>query len=418
MAAPAQTADDSEAEVRENPQIEQSAEAAATPLRIPSYINQKANHITMNGADWSRLRSRFAAARDSATTVSVVHIGDSHLQADMATAEVRSRLQHNFGSHGRGLIIPFRMAGTNEPRDYVFNSPDAMVGSRLLKMPWPTDMAFTGVAVEPVNHSSFRLRIKAEDSFDTLTFHTTAPGLKVTKATSETGRELSIEQTEHDRRLRVRLPEAATEVHLTLSAPRGLAIGGVNLQRGHTGVAYHVIGNNGATYSTYSLIGGVGAGVGHLAPELIILSLGTNEAFGKITTAAFLASIDQLVGELRRHNPQAEILLVTPAECHRRIRRRTGKGKRRRVTTSFSVNTNIARLRQAVADYGRQHHLAVYDWYAVAGGVGSASRWVADHTLGRDRIHLSAAGYRLQGTLMADALLKALSQPSNSSSHK
>ena len=44
----------------------------------------------MNGADWSVLRHRLAHADSS--RVSIVHIGDSHLQADMATSVVRRRL--------------------------------------------------------------------------------------------------------------------------------------------------------------------------------------------------------------------------------------------------------------------------------------------------------------------------------------
>ncbi len=410
VALHAQEADESDSEVRENPVIEQTAGMAGAPVHYPPYIRHDINHIDLNGADWSGLRTRIAGAGDSA--VSFVHIGDSHLQADFATAVVRERLQRAYGSHGRGLIIPFRLAGTNEPTDYVFSSPDGMITSRLLKMPWPTDMTFTGVAVAPVDRSSFRLRLKAQEPFDALAFHATADGLEVKKATLPDGTEVPVGQSAADRTLYVVLPQECTELTLTLSAPRDLAVGGVELVRGRTGVSYHVIGNNGATYSTYSLIGDMGRGVAGLHPDMVIISLGTNEAFGRISSHDFRKTIDELVSDIRRHNPSARLLLVTPAECYRRsvrrVRRRRGKRRRTRRVTSYSVNPNIARMRDVIIDYGKDNHIPVYDWYAVAGGEGAAARWLADKNLGRDRIHLTAAGYRLQGALLADALSSIL----------
>ena len=136
---------------------------------------------------------------------------------------------------------------------------------------------------------------------------------------------------------------------------------------------------------------------------------GRGKADPKRRAVVLRADIDALVTDLRRHNPGAELLLVTPAECYRRSTTRRGRGRRRRRVTTYAVNPNISRLRDVIADYARTHHIALYDWYEVAGGRGSGARWLADRNLGRDRIHLTADGYRLQGHLTADALLNALS---------
>jgi len=50
--------------------------------------------------------------------ISILHIGDSHIQADFLTREIRKDLQLRFGNAGRGLVFPLRVAGTNEPVDY------------------------------------------------------------------------------------------------------------------------------------------------------------------------------------------------------------------------------------------------------------------------------------------------------------
>ena len=50
--------------------------------------------------------------------VAMVHIGDSHVQAGFLTEAVRLPLQRRFGDAGRGLVVPLKLAKTNEPRDY------------------------------------------------------------------------------------------------------------------------------------------------------------------------------------------------------------------------------------------------------------------------------------------------------------
>ena len=78
--------------------------------------------------------------------MAILHIGDSHFQADMASAVTRYRLADLYGAGGRGLVVPFRLAGTNEPTDYSIRSSDPMATSKLLKKPWAVTPGFTGIS--------------------------------------------------------------------------------------------------------------------------------------------------------------------------------------------------------------------------------------------------------------------------------
>ncbi|KAA3640472.1 MAG: hypothetical protein DWQ02_02020 [Bacteroidetes bacterium] len=49
--------------------------------------------------------------------LSIVHIGDSHVQADFWTGELRRLFQDEFGDRGRGLVFPFVLANSHNPRD-------------------------------------------------------------------------------------------------------------------------------------------------------------------------------------------------------------------------------------------------------------------------------------------------------------
>ena len=45
--------------------------------------------------------------------VRIVHIGDSHIQADIFTAKIRYRMQQYFGNAGFGFTFPYSLAFTN-----------------------------------------------------------------------------------------------------------------------------------------------------------------------------------------------------------------------------------------------------------------------------------------------------------------
>lgn len=45
--------------------------------------------------------------------INIVHIGDSHIQGDLMTNEIRKNLQQKFGNGGRGLVFPYQLAQTN-----------------------------------------------------------------------------------------------------------------------------------------------------------------------------------------------------------------------------------------------------------------------------------------------------------------
>ncbi|MDE6062465.1 MAG: hypothetical protein K2G00_06925, partial [Duncaniella sp.] len=216
------------------------------------------------------------------------------------------------------------------------------------------------------------------------------------------------------------LASLATRVNVEFASAGDLTIYGAALSGDRPGVFYHAIGNNGATYDSYNRIGTVGVGINPLQPALVIISLGTNEAFGKLggNPAQFKSAVHRLVSNIRNANPDALILLTTPMECHRsvvttskvRVRRKKGKGYRTVTKTnkSYAVNRNIAPLRKAILDYGKQHGVAVYDWYEIAGGNGASASWINAELFAKDRVHHTRTGYHLQGRLLYDALMDAL----------
>ncbi|MGO4772397.1 GDSL-type esterase/lipase family protein [Flavobacterium sp. W22_SRS_FK3] len=54
--------------------------------------------------------------------IKIVHIGDSHIQGDLMTNEIRKNLQKKFGNAGRGFVFPYQLAKTNGSYNERFSS--------------------------------------------------------------------------------------------------------------------------------------------------------------------------------------------------------------------------------------------------------------------------------------------------------
>lgn len=401
-------------DIRVDPEIDSGALAAdsaaveiETPL--PSYV--RIISPEMNGSDWSGL-AESAASPDH--PFSIVHIGDSHLQADIATNITRQMLQYDFGNAGRGLISPLRLSGTNEPFNYSFRSDITWQAERFMKPQWEI-MGFTGCAISSDSPQGY-IELSTSDRddwnpFNSITIYHSGI-LSIDSVSDSEGNGIGFAISENSNSTTICLDRNERHVRIAITDSGPLTIFGAYLASGHPGLVYNVIGNNGATFRSYNRIPSFGNDLSTLRPDIVVVSLGCNEAFGRFNEFDFQLQIDNLVRSIRQANPGTRILLTTPMECHRRTsvgRSRRG-GKRRRRVTGFAVNPNVEPVRNAILRYGRKNGIPVYDFYAAAGGKGASDLWVADGLYSKDHIHLSGDGYRLMGRLFYRAIIDAMTQ--------
>ncbi len=357
----------------------------------PVVINHDANRITLNGDDWTSLISYLNNPRRHNYKFTIVHIGDSHVQPGIISDEVRRTLQERYGNGGRGLICPLALAGTNEPSDYVLKSSASIsASSRLLSSSKPAGMGMTGVAVK-FSGAGTTLSIKAK--------HDGADFYRITMFHS-TGKSFIVEQNGIPVRGKQRSTTATdyvldTETDTATLRLRGDgALFGVRLLNGKRGVVVDCIGNNGATYRSYLNIDNFARQISDLEPQLVIISLGTNEAYGSFGNLT--SNIDQMLNDIRRVCPGVKFLLTTPMETQKRSSR------------GYHIQSTIAEVRDLILAYGKSHHVAVWDFYQVAGGAGASNRWLSSRYMKTDHLHLGNDGYHLQGRLLAQALLRLL----------
>jgi lysophospholipase L1-like esterase len=184
----------------------------------------------------------------------------------------------------------------------------------------------------------------------------------------------------------------SVQLQKTDSTQSNLIFYGAELENGKNGILYHCIGINGARYKDYSKSDEFCLQTESLNPDIIVISLGTNESFQKkYNSELFYKEIDTLVSKLKIINPNTPILLTTPAN-------------------SFyyqQINFNIPLISQTIVQYAIDHKLAFWDLFSITGGQNSAILWKKANLLSRDGIHYSKDGYIHQGNLLTKAFINA-----------
>lgn len=165
-------------------------------------------------------------------------------------------------------------------------------------------------------------------------------------------------------------------------------------------ISYTDVGINGAFCTTFTRPDRV-ADIAALHPDLLILSFGTNESHNRrYNTMLHYRQMDDLVRMLREKLPNVPMLMTTPPGSYESIRQR-----RRR---TYKINPRTAVAVQTIRRYADENGLAVWDMYEILGGVRRAClNWQEAGLMRPDHVHYLPDGYRLQGELFYQALLKA-----------
>jgi lysophospholipase L1-like esterase len=342
--------------------------------------------------------------------VNIVHIGDSHIQADIFSGAVRQKMQLKFGNAGRGLIFPYRIAKSNEPSSYKTVTNVVWDSKRNVFHEKPLPIGVSGFTVETSDSvAEINLTVKDQPklgyAFTKFTlFHERGPnnyeitvcddlnceiGLirPIDKSPNPFVSELKFEKPMKQIYLRNKVSDST--LHNTTR------IYGMLLENDSAGVLYNMIGVNGAEYRHYNMSKYFLQQFAYLNADLVVVSMGTNEAFyGGFDKELFYRNIDSLIANIKSVDPNVAVLLTTPGDSFKKSR----KGRIK--------NPDMKLAKEAVIKYALDHNLAYWDLYEVMGGYGSMAKWYTAKLSAKDRVHFNGKGYQIQGDLLYQAFLK------------
>lgn len=368
----------------------------------PSFIVDSLNVIHDEAGSLNTIFEKLNQLKNQeGTTISFLHIGDSHIQAGFLTRVMRTSLQKEFGNAGLGLIIPLKMAGTNQPRDYLITSENSWDSGRMATSSKKYAFGISGITIQSTE-PSISLSIEARyDSinnlsytFNKVTVFQNSTSAFTTKDSSAILRSEVLSPYAYAIFLQKDLQQLQLRQHGEKGEPK--AVHAFSLENGKRGVLYHTVGVNGARCRDFCNAPLLVEQTQLLNPQIIIVSLGTNESIETpCNVKGFLESLAGLVSELKKINPTAMFILTTPAENYRRY-------QRKRIP-----NERIILIRDAIVEFAAVNRLAYWDLFEATGGKGSNSKWKQSGLMGRDQVHFSVEGYELQGQLFFEAFMKS-----------
>ena len=378
------------------------------PYEIPKYdfIHYDSNRFQFeeDSTFYQQFLARFSRLiSEGSGQISVVHIGGSHLQADIYTDRIRSRFQtfQPGNNGGRGFIFPYSVARTNNPPNYKVSYTGRWSACKNTQEKKKCQLGLSGISVATTDTAaSICITFPAGNTvlydFNRVRIFYLADSLSYDCSVHSPATVTGIERTKPGC-ITFALDSYSDSLIFSLEKTSNIqqrfTLLGISLETDDPGLIYHTAGVNGAKIPSFLRCSLLPDHLAGLSADLVVLSLGTNDAYTRhFNPEIYRQNYDTLIRRIRTALPEAAILLTVPNDSY----------LYRRYT-----NPNTEKVREVILDLGREHHCGVWDFYGIMGGLNSIIVWQRFGLAKRDRIHFSRKGYTLIGDLFFNAFLKS-----------
>jgi hypothetical protein len=337
-----------------------------------NYENNKINNVKSLTPLFKKLQK---IKKTKKGQLNIVHIGDSHIQADLICKVLRQGFQDYFGNAGRGLVFSHQLAKSNAPSDVFSSSNVVWKHNRCAHPETNTLHGISGFGIHSTSgDAKISLHIKndlVDYRFDKIQLFLGDENSSYTLRTLDESRSYNFET-------KIDIDTPSTTILLD-SLTNGFSFyknkskyqdsglfsfyGASLTKKDSSGVIYNNVGCNGAQFWQFSKSKLFFKQLKALKGDLYILSFGTNEAQNsKIVTDSFISQIDVFVKSIKSINPNAVIL-----------------------------NNNFS----------------YWDLYNISGGYLGAKMWNNNNLMAKDLVHYTKDGYNLQGNLLLEAFVNS-----------
>jgi lysophospholipase L1-like esterase len=393
-------------------------ENVVVPAKVdfPTYrfINYSMNKIQIPG-DSSRLRLFYRKIdrllKEGEEQINILHIGGSHIQADIFSHQVRRNLEAiNFRFQTpRGFIFPFSVAKTNNPTNYKVTYTGKWANVKSVQYNREISVGMGGIAVYTNDpEASIHITLNPEEysgrwRFDRLRL------LGYTEGESEAG---TVEPVLYDGDCLIKpsfdfisnsylfeLPESVDSFRVAFiqkdTVPHTFILTGFIPEKETPGIVYHSIGVNGASVPSYLGSEFFEDELPLIMPDLVIFEIGVNDASNSGFKAdSFIHNYNMLISRIKHVLPDCAFIFITNNDTFKRVKRRT-----------YRVNSNGLIAKEAFFKIAEENQGGVWDLFSIMGGLKSMQTWQKNGLAKTDKIHFTKPGYELLGNLFYNALI-------------
>ncbi|MBK6948214.1 MAG: hypothetical protein IPH16_09280 [Haliscomenobacter sp.] len=331
--------------------------------------------------------------------VVVFHVGDSHVQAGFLPGALRDRLQERFGAAGRGLVLPLKLAGSHNTLDVIARSNALWDGRLRTFQQGGPPVGLSGSSLRTAASFSLEVELKPhaslDNSFDQIQWFA-EPGHQPPSVAAPGGKTYPPKEKRFPITYELESPVRSvtfTGVHSAGGTSEGALLYGISFEKkGETGVLYHAAGLNGATFYHYNHAERFFRQIPALKPDLVIVTLGTNESLLRpFRKEELRGELEGFLQKMIQALPGTPLLLYTPPDTRLK---------------SGLPNPQGAVYRDIILQAAEQYRCAVWDLFEKMGGQGSIRQWKNKGLAHADEVHFTQAGYDLIGKLVFNDLME------------
>ncbi len=333
----------------------------------------------------------------------IIHIGDSHIQGDHFSGQIRKQLQSYFGNGGRGVLFPYALAKSFGPRGTILKTNKKWIGEKTLTPNLSNKLGFIGYAAF-TNDSNSSIALNFTENFEGSPFKK----MNIWHSSDSTSYafKLNNEFKFSENKLNPSGWGISSFYCNTSTNTFSIFPFKTNTKQNHFGfygfelisdikygVNYHHCGVVGAQFThlinkaPWSI-----EQIAHLNPDLIIFSFGTNEAYNDgLDTSYYKSSIIKFMQDLEIASPKTTFIFTTAPDTR----------SQNRIPSNQIIVNNILKRIATNGNY------SIFDLNEAMGGWGSIYTWYNKGLTLKDKLHFTEQGYSLQGNLFTLSLLEA-----------
>jgi len=338
--------------------------------------------------------------------VHIVQIGGSHIQAGTMTHNIRKHLLDEYGGAPaeRGFIFPYSAANKcNNPYDYRISKKDPFNLIRNVYKDHTFPLGAAGIAVwnaDQMNSITVKMNADGYDFVaDTILLLGEAHGWPIDPILKEdTIYHFPDSIDLKNGRYYYYFDHDVRDFTFYFPCSKGdtFVVNGILLQNERPGITLSSIGVNGAQTGSYLRCQNFVRDMALLQPDLVIFGIGVNDAYGSsFDSVAFKNNYLELVRRIRSVNPDCAFIFFSNNDTWK-------KGRKGRYYVNMT-GPEVAEVMYRLADLTGG---AVWDQFAIMGGLKSMETWRKKGLAQKDRVHFTASGYNLIGALFFEAFIR------------